>query len=146
MNKENTLKLYTDFPMLYRQHSLSPQETIMCFGFEHGDGWFSLVYNLSKKLMEIDQNIQAVQVKEKFGSLRFYVGSVRQEVADQVYTAISEAEEISSKTCEQCGKSGKPNKSGWIHTLCTACRKTRTRDKGSYLEDLKDKDKGLKNE
>jgi len=62
---------------------------------------------------------RAAQVKEKFGSLRFYmtIGT------DEVYAMISEAEELSSKTCEECGGPGEQRSGGWIHTLCSNCHK-----------------------
>lgn len=125
MNQELTEKLYKDFPGLYRQHTLPMQETCLCWGFECGSGWFQIIYDLSKKLMEVDPDIQAIQVKEKFGGLRFYTGGVNTIVADQVYAAISDAEELSYKTCEQCGRPGQPNEAGWITTLCEVCREAR---------------------
>ena len=67
MNKELTEKLYHGFPKLYRQHSLSKSETSMCWGFSCGDGWFDLIYQLSKKLSAAYPDIEAVQVKQKFG-------------------------------------------------------------------------------
>jgi hypothetical protein len=55
-----------------------------------------------------------VQVKEKFGGLRFYVNGS----TDEQYALIRFAESMSYKTCEVCGKRGKPNKGGWIKTRC----------------------------
>ena len=72
MNKRNTEKLYKDFPELYKQHSWSMQDTCMCWGFECDDGWFDLIYQLSKDIVEKSKNkIQAIQVKEKFGGIIF---------------------------------------------------------------------------
>jgi len=56
----------------------------------------------------------AVQVKEKFGGLRFYV----QAATDKHYDYISFAESISYRTCEQCGAPGKRYTDGWHTTLC----------------------------
>lgn len=119
MNKENTEKLYKDFPELYKQHTLSMQQTCMCWNFECGDGWFDLIYNLSKALTKLDIGIEAVQVKEKYGGLRFYVNGGNVDT-DKL---ISEAEALSYEICEVCGKKGKPNEDGWISTLCKKCRK-----------------------
>ena len=63
-----------------------------------------------------------VQVKEKFGTLRFYCSGT-----DAIYKYIQLAERLSSVTCEDCGKPGKANDSGWIRTQCDACR---NREKG----------------
>ena len=56
----------------------------------------------------------AVQVKEKFGGLRFYV----QAATDKHYQFISFAESMSYVTCEQCGSPGKRYTDGWHQTLC----------------------------
>jgi hypothetical protein len=56
----------------------------------------------------------AVQVKEKFGGLRFYV----QAATDKHYQYISFAESMSYRTCEECGSPGKTYTDGWHMTLC----------------------------
>lgn len=50
MNKELDDKLCRDFPNLYSDRHVSMQETCMCWGFNCGDGWFDIIYNLSSKL------------------------------------------------------------------------------------------------
>ena len=56
----------------------------------------------------------AVQVKEKFGGLRFYVHGAYNKHWDY----ISFAESMSYRTCEQCGAVGKTYTDGWHRTLC----------------------------
>jgi hypothetical protein len=56
----------------------------------------------------------AVQVKEKFGGLRFYV----QAATSKHYDFISFAESMSYRTCEVCGNPGKRYTDGWHQTLC----------------------------
>jgi len=56
----------------------------------------------------------AVQVKEKFGGLRFYVHAA----TDKHYSYISFAESMSYRTCEECGAPGKTYTDGWHMTLC----------------------------
>jgi hypothetical protein len=56
----------------------------------------------------------AVQVKEKFGGLRFYV----QAATKEHYNYISFAESMSYRTCESCGAEGKTYTDGWHTTLC----------------------------
>jgi len=60
------------------------------------------------------QQVVAIQVKEKFGTLRFYANG-----GDQ-YTdgLIAMAESMSSITCEICGHPGKIRHSGWLKSLC----------------------------
>lgn len=62
MKDELENKLVKEFPNLYKQTSLSPQETCMCWGFCCGDGWEKIIYNLSKKITELVPNVEAVQV------------------------------------------------------------------------------------
>lgn len=65
--------------MLYAQAKLSMSETCMCFGIEAGEGWFNPLNKLSHRLERLNEfykkdhiAVQATQVKEKFGTLRFY--------------------------------------------------------------------------
>lgn len=120
MRKQLENKLYNDFPNLYRQRNLSIQESCMPWGFECGDGWFDIIYQLSKNITDLDPDVQAVQVKEKWGELRFYINGGTNEV----YDLIDEATELSLKTCEECGtrENVTTNDCGWVSTLCDKCR------------------------
>lgn len=109
----------------------SPMETLMCFGFECDDGWFDLIWKLCEdieKLLEEAKNnseldpefgeFEVIQVKEKFGSLRFYTNWENGPIGDRIV----EAENESAKTCEMCGRPGKlDSTSGWIKTVCDDC-------------------------
>lgn len=95
----------------------------MCWGFEHGDGWFKIVDDLCSEITHYCKSHaieipEVVQVKEKFGGLRFYIGGVHPDHFDNIFGFINKAERVSLKTCEICGKAGKPNNEGWIKTLC----------------------------
>lgn len=78
----------------------------------------SAVNALSRKeLMRVPQKVSqvvAVQVKEKFGTLRFYVDG------GDNYTdgMIRIAEGMSGVTCEACGNPGRRTEGGWVSTLC----------------------------
>jgi hypothetical protein len=125
MRKELENKLFNDFPNLYRQHNLPKRETCMSYGFTCGDGWFDIIYNLSRKISEIDSTIEAIQVKEKFGGLRFYLTPIKEANYKEICDVINEAESEASKTCEKCGS--KENvllrKGSWLRTLCDKCEK-----------------------
>jgi hypothetical protein len=54
------------------------------------------------------------QVKEKFGTLRFYY----QGGDDAIDGMVRMAESISGFTCEECGNHGEGRQGGWIRTLC----------------------------
>jgi len=113
MNKENTEKLFNDFPELYGQKDLPINQTNMCWGFECGDGWFDIIYQLSEKI-SAHHNIQATQVKEKFGTLRFYTNYHD----DAVEAMIAEAERKSEVTCDVCGQPGEMRSDGWLSVRC----------------------------
>jgi len=61
---------------------------------------------------------RASQVKEKYGSLRFYMSSSTEEMED----LITEAEVKSEVICEDCGADGELCSSGsWFRTICPTC-------------------------
>jgi len=72
-----------------------------------------------------------VQVKEKFGTLRFYI----QSGTEEHYNYISFAESMSGHTCETCGSPGKRLGRGWIYTAC----ETHAQD-DDWAESLKEDD------
>lgn len=56
-----------------------------------------------------------VQVKEKFGDLRYYVDNL----ADELYPLVDLAERLCRYTCEECGTPGhKRENLGWVRVLC----------------------------
>lgn len=64
----------------------------------------------------------AEQVKEKFGTLRFYY------YGSHEFDALVEmAEELSATTCEECGAFGSIRDGGWLRTLCDEHAKDRPR-------------------
>jgi hypothetical protein len=98
------------------------RETSMPFGFAHGDGWFDLVWRLCERLepvvaareAETAHPFQVLQVKEKFGGLRFYPN-----YNNNAISALIEAAEIESfHTCEVCGQPGERRGASWLQTTC----------------------------
>ena len=69
----------------------------------------------------------AVQVKEKFGTLRFYVDNT----CERMDGAIEMAEYMSGCICEECGNPGKQRGGGWIRTLCDK----HAEEMGYYIDD-----------
>ena len=72
------------------------------------------------KLTELEAHIPiAVQVKEKFGTLRFYVD----HCTDEQSAVIHFAELLSARMCEVCGatQTAKTYREGWHRTLCDTC-------------------------
>lgn len=233
MNQNLTRKLLLRFPVLYQDYYASMQETCMCWGFEHGDGWFDIVWQLSLAIEEslgytwlqkrwflwkraksrkwndfvywmsppvknkykhvgkgtkddpIRQELvervyprdqwlmdllvlllpdyrlgqsnskprkwwltrrigfwqelglkalvwhpntgfKVNQVKEKFGTLRYYCGT-----NNEIHAAIILAARASAVTCEVCGQSGTMRTDGWYSVRCDNCYGPKVPNKGT---------------
>ena len=115
MNEELTQKLFNDFPSLYRDRS----KTALQHGIECGDGWFDLIYKLSKDIEAVARNSGLQpdspnwplcrQIKEKFGSLYFVVFAIDgfAEMSEKISELRTMALNQSLHVCEQCGQPGK---------------------------------------
>ena len=124
MNIKLEAALYKKYPKIFRQRKLPMTETCMCWGISCGDGWYKIIDDLCADIQVFcDQNkcqIEATQVKEKFGTLRFYTGAS----CDSVEDMIEEACKLSAKTCEHCGSTAKDAKlrgKCWLSTSCKKC-------------------------
>lgn len=67
-----------------------------------------------RKVAEEITQVVAAQIKEKFGGLRFYIDGGD----DYIHGAITMAENLSYRICEECGTPGKTEGPGWYRTLC----------------------------
>jgi hypothetical protein len=157
MRKELDEALCAKYPLIFKDRNENMMNTAMCWGFDHGDGWYNIIdvlcglltsdYRQAKSRYDFikdkvnqprwesskdfitqehideakarldEETLKvpvAVQVKEKFGGLRFYV----QAATDKHYQYISFAESMSYRTCDQCGNPGKTYTDGWHTTLC----------------------------
>ena len=130
MSPEKTEILFRNFSDLYAGRHDSLMVNLMSFGFECSNGWFDILYRLSKDLSEIQPDCRAFQVKEKFGGLRFYTGPMTHEADERIREACREAQ----RTCEICGKEGEMQYRGtWMRTLCLPCGKKEGYDPGSTI-------------
>lgn len=171
MREELDNKLCAKYPKIFRDRHAPMNQTCMCWGFSHGDGWYNiidqmcaniqnhinwtrkqrhdaLVYNRAlsravrgdfstlnrlpewkqkwihealadaepqlKPVPEACPQVIAMQVKEKFGTLRFYYSG-----GDDIVSGIVRmADSMSEVMCEECGAPGVTRSGGWIRTLC----------------------------
>lgn len=142
MDQELQNTLFEKYPQLFSNTSKSRMESCMCWGIECNNGWYELLSSVCWRIFQHEKNIadrvrirnennkendqsdleyipvKFDQIKEKFGGLRIYYSGGD----DYVEGIVGMAEEYSYKVCEVCGNSGKPNKGGWITTLCNNCR------------------------
>ena len=115
-------QLCEKYPKLFKQRNKPMTETAMCWGFECGDGWYTLIDTLCGTIQSyIDNNqhlnvpqVEVVQVKEKFGGLRFYTHGGNDKIDGMIWLA----ESMSYRICEECGNPGRVRKGSWIRSLC----------------------------
>jgi hypothetical protein len=101
-------------------------------------GWYPLLIELDEKLAEIAPEYEVHQVKEKFGTLRYYIGMPelaehqerelelererRRGLFNQMYEIINAYEHKSATICESCGSTAELRSRGyWYQTLCSTC-------------------------
>jgi hypothetical protein len=63
---------------------------------------------------EVCRQVVATQVKEKYGTLRFYAMGGDEYIDGMIRMA----ESMSSVTCETCGNAGRVRTGSWVRTLC----------------------------
>lgn len=131
--------LRADFPLMFEG---LPTGYVSCH-----DGWYDLLHCLCHTIQshidsrqrqhewlisrgdtptnDLVPQVRVQQIKEKFGTLRFYFRGGD----EYIYGAAQVAEHMSSRICEDCGAPGKLRDGGWIRTLCNPCEeKHRARD------------------
>ena len=109
-------------------------------GFAIGEGWWPIVevlcshiqqhidwinFNINKypeRGVEPVEQVVVAQIKEKFGSLRFYYDG-----GDAYVRGLVEmAESWAGRSCEICGERGtRGDNNGWVSTLCPTHRAER---------------------
>lgn len=79
--------------------------------FEDREPWMT---REPRAVPESIEQVVAIQVKEKFGGLRFYYNG-----GDEYIRGLTTmAEEMSYRICEVCSDKAAPTQGGWIRTLC----------------------------
>lgn len=89
---------------------------------EVDEGWYQIVLDCDAELTALDPDYSILQIKEKFGGLRYYC--VPSQMSDddmrqRMEAVVSKYEEIAAKTCEATGLPGVRMRSigGWYKTL-----------------------------
>lgn len=113
--------LCSRYPTIFRERHAPASRTAMCWGFCCGSGWYPLIDTLCGETQRrVDthgvEDVVALQVKEKFGGLRFYVSGGDEYTAGLIWLA----DHLSTMVCEECGAPGVQTGRGWIKTRCAA--------------------------
>lgn len=118
MKKELQQQFYARWPSWFSGRNEPITQNLMPFGFEHGDGWFDLEWRLCEALEQVvPVDYKLFQIKEKFGTLRWYDNGN----TDEGDALISQAEKESALTCELCGLPGILRGKNGLTTQCDTC-------------------------
>ncbi len=86
-----------------------------------GKGWYPLIVDLDQRLADLDPGYHVHQVKEKYGTLSYYIKGAPL-VAAAMEALVDQAEAESAHICEECGGPGAlMEDGGWYATRCRAC-------------------------
>ena len=139
--REALAQLMHEFPRLFKGEQ--PANSYL------SPGWVALVRELLRDIDAMigdEQDFRILQLKEKFGTLRFYYqldgrktinadlflpeGTKRIQIpphdVDELFVKLRErvarAEADSAHICERCGAPGVLERTGWWKVRCAACR------------------------
>ena len=140
MKQELDSLLCEKYPKMMVNRNKHMQETCMCWGFECGDGWFNILDKLMGNIQhhidwknrkeEVVAQVTLDQVKEKFGTLRFYYSGGD----DAIDGMVRMAESMSGVTCEECSAPAQTHGPGWIRTICEPCETKRETERAEYAK------------
>lgn len=99
--KQGDFKLFEEYYSRFLKESLEEKRA-------------KIVKEEPRSVIELVPQVVVTQVKEKFGTLRFYYAGGDRFIDGLV----SMAEEMSSITCEICGSPGELRGKGWLYTAC----------------------------
>jgi hypothetical protein len=139
------------FPLIFRDLRGPMSETCMAWGVDISSGWYDLFHDLcvdiDKELdnlpYRISKRFKALQIKEKFGGLRFYTSNFYysgdsedvKKIQKKVDKLIADAENLTYETCETCGEPGRLRKKGWWVTLCDTHQQERERAREKSIKE-----------
>lgn len=141
MKVELQNKLFNKYPEIFVNRYKSPHEFPMAFGIETGDGWFWVLEGLCESIqsyitLNSKSQIRAMQVKEKYGRLRFYhddgygdawensepEDTLDIDSSEYIDGMISFAGYLSGTICETCGITKDIGRTvDRIRTICQTC-------------------------
>jgi len=106
MDSQRSTQLFERFPELYRERTAPLESSSMAWGFQCGDGWYKLIYEMSAKISKLSTGGEFAPAitevsKNPDGTLHVAIRNLTPPIAD-IITATREASRL---TCEQCGYS-----------------------------------------
>jgi len=148
MNPELYNKLIHKYPNLFKNVNPISKHSISLFGIEtNGPGWDNLIETLCSLIdCHVKYNkcppVSITQIKEKCGTLRFYIQGGDKIVEGMVMFA----ESYSAYLCEKCGNSATLHTEGWMTTLCDEHFQKQFKGVKEYLQAHKPKENKMAEE
>lgn len=90
-------------------------------------GWEHLFEEANTLLAAADPDYRVIQIKEKFGSMRFYFEwsegcTLDAEQCKALWNLIGDIEDRAGTICERCGDpSERQTRNRWVTTICDGC-------------------------
>jgi hypothetical protein len=106
MNNHKTNELYEKFPHLYRERTAPLESSGMAWGFRCEDGWYKIIYDMSKRITKISNDTNHAAAITEIG--RHEDGTLKIEIRNlspPVDMVVTGAREQSRLTCEYCSYS-----------------------------------------
>lgn len=98
-----------------------------CIGMYTPSGWDNIVTQLfhiiSNYAEKHNITVDVIQVKEKFGALRFYFRTENPKHSEIIGSFVQYAEWLTETSCITCGKNTEPkNHAGFYAPICKDCQ------------------------
>lgn len=105
-----------DFDFSYTELDGMPEGWKKAFGEQ-------ICEEIQKLLEEADYvyKYRILQIKEKFGGLRWYDNTVPESIRERLNAIITKYEDLSERTCVNCGAPATKISTGWISPWCDKC-------------------------
>lgn len=129
MNTENE-RLKIEYPFLIRRDWQGKviENDDWTYLDEMPDGWRKafgekMCQELKDILVKADylNKYRILQIKEKFGLLCWYGGIIPESISEEYTAWLEKYEDLSEKTCIECGKPATKISLGWISPFCDDC-------------------------
>lgn len=80
------------------------------------EGWYQIVVDMYDELSVLDPDHKILQIKQKFGGIRYYFRTDKDEATRiKMNVVVSKYEKIALETCELTGKRGILMQKGFIY-------------------------------
>ncbi|WP_018000170.1 hypothetical protein [Paracoccus sp. N5] len=117
------MRIMQNWPQVYGSIYSHGTTSFLSEGFQCGPGWYPLIERLSAAIAAILDEMpleafRVLQVKQKFGGLRFRVTGSNERILNRIAKAQVEA----AHTCEGCGGPARIRSVDmWLTTSCDPC-------------------------